>query len=54
MKRHHPDTAALRRALVDHRFMAREGGGGAYWRTPEAADLGAAATARADARAIGG
>lgn len=27
------DTARLRRALVDHKFMAREGGGGKYWRT---------------------
>jgi predicted transcriptional regulator len=26
------DTARLRRALVEHRFMAREGGGGKYWR----------------------
>jgi DNA-binding transcriptional ArsR family regulator len=26
------DTARLRRALVDHKFMAREGGGGKYWR----------------------
>jgi DNA-binding transcriptional ArsR family regulator len=26
------DTARLRRALVDYRFMAREGGGGRYWR----------------------
>jgi predicted transcriptional regulator len=26
------DTAKLRRALVDYRFMAREGGGGKYWR----------------------
>ncbi len=26
------DTARLRRALVDYRFMAREGGGGKYWR----------------------
>ena len=26
------DTARLRRALVDHHFMAREGGGGKYWR----------------------
>ena len=26
------DTARLRRSLVDHRFMAREGGGGKYWR----------------------
>jgi DNA-binding transcriptional ArsR family regulator len=29
----HEDTARLRRALVEHGFMAREGGGGAYWRT---------------------
>jgi DNA-binding transcriptional ArsR family regulator len=26
------DTARLRRALVDHRYMQREGGGGKYWR----------------------
>jgi len=26
------DTARLRRGLVDHKFMAREGGGGKYWR----------------------
>jgi predicted transcriptional regulator len=26
------DTATLRRSLVEHGFMAREGGGGAYWR----------------------
>ena len=26
------DTARIRRALVDHHFMAREGGGGKYWR----------------------
>jgi predicted transcriptional regulator len=26
------DTARLRRALVDYRCMAREGGGGKYWR----------------------
>jgi hypothetical protein len=25
------DTARLRRSLVDYHFMAREGGGGAYW-----------------------
>ncbi|HYN88248.1 MAG TPA: metalloregulator ArsR/SmtB family transcription factor, partial [Ardenticatenaceae bacterium] len=30
--RFHQDTALLRRRLVDHQFMAREGGGGAYWR----------------------
>lgn len=27
------DTATLRRSLVEHGLMAREGGGGAYWRT---------------------
>jgi len=26
------DTARLRRGLVDHRLMSREGGGGKYWR----------------------
>jgi len=26
------DTAKMRRALVDHHLMAREGGGGKYWR----------------------
>jgi biotin operon repressor len=26
------DTATLRRSLVEHGFMAREGGGGSYWR----------------------
>jgi biotin operon repressor len=26
------DTARLRRAFVDYRLMAREGGGGTYWR----------------------
>ncbi len=29
------DTAKLRRALVDYRLMAREGGGGKYWRIDE-------------------
>jgi DNA-binding transcriptional ArsR family regulator len=29
------DHATLRRGLVDHRLMAREGGGRAYWLTPE-------------------
>lgn len=28
----HADTARLRRELVDNRLMAREGGGGEYWR----------------------
>ncbi|UCH25854.1 MAG: metalloregulator ArsR/SmtB family transcription factor [Trueperaceae bacterium] len=30
--RFNDDTARLRRSLVDHGFMAREGGGGDYWR----------------------
>ena len=25
------DTATLRRGLIDHRMMVREGGGGEYW-----------------------
>lgn len=33
LRRFNDDTARLRRALVDHGLMAREGGGGAYWRT---------------------
>jgi len=32
LRRFNEDTARLRRALVDHGLMAREGGGGAYWR----------------------
>jgi DNA-binding transcriptional ArsR family regulator len=35
LTRFHADTARLRRSLVDFGFMAREGGGGAYWRTDE-------------------
>lgn len=30
--RFHADTARLRRSLVEHGLMAREGGGGDYWR----------------------
>jgi hypothetical protein len=30
IKRHHPDASALRRELVDHRYMQREDG--VYWR----------------------
>ena len=30
--RFNPDTARLRRSLVDHGLMARAGGGGDYWR----------------------
>jgi biotin operon repressor len=32
LSNYNDDTARLRRALVDHKFMAREGGGGKYWR----------------------
>jgi hypothetical protein len=34
------DTARLRRSLVEFRFMAREGGGGKYWRIDGPADTG--------------
>ncbi len=32
LSRFHDDTADLRRGLVEFKLMAREGGGGAYWR----------------------
>lgn len=32
LRRFHADTAALRRYLVDHQFMARESDGTKYWR----------------------
>ena len=32
LRRFNPDTAALRRYLVDHSFMARESDGTKYWR----------------------
>jgi predicted transcriptional regulator len=32
LSRFHPDTARLRRSLVDYGLMAREGGGRDYWR----------------------
>jgi DNA-binding HxlR family transcriptional regulator len=35
LKRHHPDHASLRRALIDYNFMQRARG--VYWRLPEAA-----------------
>lgn len=35
IKRHHPDSASWRRAMVEEGFMAREGG--IYWRLPEKA-----------------
>lgn len=33
--RYHPDTATLRRELVDYKMLLREGGGGAYWKPEE-------------------
>ncbi len=38
------DTARLRRSLVEYHYMAREGGGGKYWRidTPAGADTSGA------------
>jgi len=35
LRRFHLDTAALRRYLVDHGLMAREGDGTKYWRVKE-------------------
>jgi len=32
LSRFHADTASLRRELVGYKLMAREGGGGEYWR----------------------
>jgi predicted transcriptional regulator len=32
LSRYHEDTATLRRSLIEYKMMAREGGGGAYWR----------------------
>ncbi len=32
LARFHPDTASLRRELVGAKLMARQGGGGEYWR----------------------
>jgi hypothetical protein len=32
LSRYNEDTARLRRSLVEYGFMAREGGGGKYWR----------------------
>ena len=36
------DTAYLRRSLVESKYMAREGGGGAYWRIDGAEDAATA------------
>jgi hypothetical protein len=38
LRRFNPDTAALRRYLVDHGFMAREGDGSKYWRVKKDAE----------------
>ncbi len=37
LARYHDDSASLRRALVGFKLMAREGGGGAYWRIDQTA-----------------
>jgi len=37
LRRFNPDTAVLRRYLVDHGFMAREGNGSKYWRVKKEA-----------------
>ncbi len=37
LRQYNEDTARLRRSLVEHRFMAREGGGGKYWRIDDEA-----------------
>ena len=34
LRRFHVDTAALRRYLIDYKFMEREGDGSRYWRSP--------------------
>jgi hypothetical protein len=39
IKRHHPDFAELRRALVDYHYMQRENG--VYWRVDDAASAAA-------------
>ena len=35
LSEYNEDTAYLRRSLVEAKYMAREGGGGAYWRTDD-------------------
>ena len=42
------DTARLRRSLVEYRYMAREGGGGKYWRIDT--DGGVDGSARTDTK----
>ena len=36
--RYNDDTALLRRSLVEYHFMARQGGGGEYWRIDDDAE----------------
>ena len=38
LRRFHVDTASLRRAFVDHGFLARESDGTKYWRVKEVAE----------------
>lgn len=38
LARYHEDVARLRRWLVEYGYMAREGGGGKYWRNEAAAE----------------
>jgi hypothetical protein len=40
LRRFHPDTAALRRYMVDDEFMERDATGGLYWRAGGTVDLG--------------
>jgi len=35
MLRFNEDTASLRRGMIEYKYMAREGGGGQYWRIDE-------------------
>jgi hypothetical protein len=35
LSEYNEDTAYLRRSLVEAKYMAREGGGGAYWRVDD-------------------
>lgn len=35
LRRFHEDTASLRRELVEYRWLAREGGGGTYWKVED-------------------
>src|SRR6266542_535014 len=43
LKRHHPDTAELRRAMIDHRLMRRDHG--VYWRVYATGSSGVTASA---------